>query len=157
MASIEKRIDKAAEIAFNKLEKVNFNFSKIPVPIATFIRVYSAQGQIDNGGLEHFFESDWPKKPTYKVFIDAYNKIGSIESAYALQEAVDSFPIDNPHRNINARNLFMDQCRVPDDFPIEEFSEEGLLATDFPVEDWDDILCGILQNMLKKIGQYFTT
>lgn len=153
MASIEKQINRAADIAFNKLEKVNYNFSKIPVPVATFVRVYSAQGEIDNGGLEHFFESDWPNKPNYKVFIDSYNKIGSIEGAYILQEAVDCFPFDSPHRNIEARNLFMNQCRIPEEFPAEEFSEEDFPLSDFPIEDWDDILCGD-EEVWEKLANY---
>jgi hypothetical protein len=59
----------------------NWNPLDLPEPLATTWAVVTSQGVIDNGGLQYFFENDWPASVTYSVFSDAYRTIGGIEAA----------------------------------------------------------------------------
>jgi hypothetical protein len=43
----------------------------LPWPAQVLVLVNSAQGILDNGGLQYFLESDWPANPPYSCFLDA--------------------------------------------------------------------------------------
>ena len=76
-------------------------------PYKTVAIIYSAQGVIDNGGMGYFFENDWPNNPPYSVFADAYERIGRVDAARALRDALKSFDVPNPERNRKARMEYM--------------------------------------------------
>jgi Domain of unknown function (DUF4375) len=73
----------------------------------TIAAVYSAQGVIDNGGLEYFFGSDWPGQPPYSFFSGAYRRIGAEEAATCIDEAVRLFPFLNPEQHEEDRKQFI--------------------------------------------------
>jgi hypothetical protein len=68
-------------------------------------------GTINNGGFQYFFENDWPENPPYQVFIDALERIGAAEPADLLRTAVDAFPFQNPHLNVDARREYLESSR----------------------------------------------
>ncbi|PCJ51512.1 MAG: hypothetical protein COA79_26125 [Planctomycetota bacterium] len=65
--------------------------------------IHSAQGIIDNGGLYYFFESDFPGRPPYQLFINTYKEIGDFKSAECLENAVNAFPFNEPHLHVDKR------------------------------------------------------
>jgi Domain of unknown function (DUF4375) len=77
-------------------------------PLVTVWAIYQAQGVIDNGGLQYFFENDWPRNPPYSVFIGAYRAVGANEAADCLEEAVRLFPRVDPEADLEMRRDFMD-------------------------------------------------
>jgi hypothetical protein len=64
----------------------------LPRPRQVFAIIYSAQGIIDNGGFQYLFESDWPNKPPYTMFSDAYREVGATDVADWLDQAASMFP-----------------------------------------------------------------
>jgi Domain of unknown function (DUF4375) len=100
------QLDKAMDYACAELERVG-DLEMLPKVVRTVAIVQAAQGIIDNGGLQYFFESDFPNQPPYAIFVDAYREIGAIAEADALAAAVSLFPFAEPHKNQTARDKFL--------------------------------------------------
>jgi len=93
--------------AFARLDAEGGIFKALPVVAQTLIVTYSAQGIIDNGGLEYFYESNFPFDPEYSWFADAYRHIGALSAAECIEQSVDMFPFPNPHLNEQLRKDFL--------------------------------------------------
>ncbi len=57
--------ERASEISTAEVKKVDGDVFKLPEAFQTVVVIETAQGIIDNGGLEYFFESDFPSNPPY--------------------------------------------------------------------------------------------
>ena len=64
----------------------------LPVPLRTLLMVEAAQGMIDSGGLEYFYEADFPNNPAYDVFVQAYRRIGAESAAECIEASALMFP-----------------------------------------------------------------
>ena len=64
--------ERASTIAFKRLEALGNDVTLLSVPFQTIVAVTTAQGIIDNGGLEYFFGADFPNHPPYSFFVEAY-------------------------------------------------------------------------------------
>jgi hypothetical protein len=102
-------LDKAASYAFNSLKRHEGKIERLPEVMQTLIRVYSAQGVLDNGGLQYFFESDWNGNPAYSTFVESYRQIGAMDAAEALDRAVSLFDFENPHLDAKRRQDRMEE------------------------------------------------
>jgi uncharacterized protein DUF4375 len=109
-------LDRTVKTLFRRLSRVGNDPRRLPVADQTVIAVYGAQGVIDNGGFRYFFESDWPCRPPYSMFSEAYRRIGAVAAARALDQAVDLFPFARPHLARRRRNEFMDALHETDRF-----------------------------------------
>jgi hypothetical protein len=118
-------LDKVSDVAFKKLADAEYRMESVEEPYKTVAIIYSAQGVIDNGGMVYFFENDWSNNPPYSVFADAYERIGRVDAAKALRDAVESFGISNPEKNRKARREYMEAHQ-------DRFN--GMV--------WDDCICG---------------
>src|SRR5580658_6853523 len=96
MTGPDSQIDRAFHYAIAEMTRLG-GMQNLPIPLRTLILVHNAQGIIDNGGLQYFFESDFVEKPPYSLFVNAYRLIGATEAADALASAVQLFPFSNPH------------------------------------------------------------
>lgn len=99
------------------------NLDELPPPVRVVAVVATAQGVIDNGGLQYFFEADFPNRPPYSLFIDAYRAIGALAEAQAIADAADLFPFDEPHLHQPRRDEY-----------LEQFLEGGSHRRDSPFE-----------------------
>jgi len=120
----------AIKFALSKAEGLKY-ISELRDPVRTVVLVHAAQGVINNGGLQYLFEADFPGKPPYSLFVEAYRRIGADDAASKLEEAVALFPFPNPHRAVRKRNAFMDRFK----------NEEGD-AVNSPFEPLTNALCG---------------
>lgn len=102
------KFDRALKYALAEVDRVGHP-DKLAPPVRTVVLVHAAQGIIDNGGLEYFFESDFPGQPPYSRFVEAYRRIGALEEAQALADAVKLFPFANPHRHQAHRDKLLEQ------------------------------------------------
>lgn len=100
-------LESPSDYAFAQLEAANGDLTALPVPLQSLVLVYSAQGVIDNGGFQYFFESDWPGSPSYSVFSSAYRAIGATQVANAIDQAIGLFPFDEPQLKLELRNEFL--------------------------------------------------
>ena len=128
----------ASRFVHGRFEKWGRDKTRLPVEFPTFLIVESAQGIIDNGGLQYFFESDWDDKPPYQEFCDAYARIEAREAAKWLAEAVELFPFADPHLHQERRNEALERLWE---------SEAGKLA------DLDNKLCGC-ELVWRKLFEY---
>ena len=120
------QLDNAMEYASAELERVG-DLEKLSRAVRTVVIIQAAQGIIDNGGLQYFFESDFPNQPPYAIVVDAYREIGAIVEADAVAAAVSLFPFAEPHKNRARRDEFL------------EHLHENLSS---PMWDLDGKLCG---------------
>ena len=90
-------LDRAIEYACGLLPAANEDARNLPEPMRTVALVQAAQGIIDNGGLEYFFEMDFPLNPPYSTFVDAFREIGADAVAKCIEAASSMFPFPHPH------------------------------------------------------------
>ena len=120
-------LDALSDDAFRQMSAVDDDLARMEEPYKTIAIIYSSQGVIDNGGLTYFFANDWPHKPPYSEYADAYERIGCIEAANALRSAAASFTIERPELHRERRLAY-----------IEANYDEATLG----VKGWDDCICG---------------
>ena len=121
-------IDLAYKKAERLLKRASGDISRLPAPIATFLRVVSVQSYLDDGGYRHLFEENWwPDDPSYGDFAAAYRDIGCSAQAQELMRVVGTFPFEDPHLRAEQRNQYMDQHQD---------------SADLHVSGWGDALCG---------------
>ncbi|HVT80977.1 MAG TPA: DUF4375 domain-containing protein [Phycisphaerae bacterium] len=113
-------LDLAKKKAFADLAR-GIPLKGLAVPRQTVILVSTAQGILDNGGLQYFFESDFPEKPPYSLFIDAYERIGAADAADALKAAVALFNFPQPHRHKTKRNSSLSRFQRRKTNPLKPF------------------------------------
>ncbi|HSI12081.1 MAG TPA: DUF4375 domain-containing protein [Chthoniobacter sp.] len=104
-------VSSALDEVYRGADSSKWSASRLSVPLFTVWAVEKAVGVICNGGSQYFFENDWPDKPPYSVFVEAFRRIGSAESADCLEEAVAMFPFDAPHLHYQKRREHMDFLR----------------------------------------------
>jgi hypothetical protein len=124
-------LEKTLTIADGCFFAAGQDYSKLPVEMSNFLHVYSAQGAIDNGGFNYFFQNDWPEKPSYSVFILAYHSIGCHAVADALSKIVALFPFKDPQLYCKKRRQYIskhwDKERLaPSTWPSNIFSHHGV-------------------------------
>ena len=98
-----ERFSQAFDIAVQELEAVGGDIRLLDETTRTLLQVHAAQGIIDNGGLQYFFECDFPDHPEYGEFAAAFRRIGASEEALLLEEAVELLGLRNPHLDVHAR------------------------------------------------------
>jgi len=130
MPENKSRFDRAISFAYSEARRVS-NIAALPERVRTVIMVDAAQGVIDNGGLQYFFEMDFPDKPPYSDFINAYRRIGAVDAAAAMERAVALFPLKEPHLHVSKRNKFMDSFKNKEGDEINS-----------PFTPLTDLLCG---------------
>ena len=119
----EEILEKVSDYCFELLTGAQNDPSCLKVPVQTVIAIYSAQGIIDNGSFQYFFENDFPKTPPYSFFSNAYRKIGADKVASNIDKAVELFGFSEPHLNIDKRNTFLDQ-RMDKDCLLHQLGDE---------------------------------
>lgn len=73
----------------------------------TVVVVETAQGMIDNGGLEYFFEADFPGKPPYSFVVEVFRRIGAQSVADCIEQAARMFPFPEPHLHEDKRQRWL--------------------------------------------------
>jgi hypothetical protein len=104
----DELLTKMAEIVFAEVHR-DAPISHLSLPRQVFVRVYVAQGIIDNGSLPYFFSSDFPDASDYSVFSEAYRTIGAIDVSVWLEKAVGLFPSPIPHLDSEVRKRYIQE------------------------------------------------
>jgi hypothetical protein len=125
----EELLFRAIDSSIAALERAGDDRRRLSEPVRTVFLLQAAQGIIDNGGLQYFFEADFEDHVSYEEFCDAYRRVGADDAAVALQSAVAMFPFDNPHLHREQRNMYLDL-----------FFKDG--SNTGPLAEFDDVLVG---------------
>jgi len=112
---VQSFFDDAIDYARTFLPAVDNDATRLPVPMRTVVIVTTAQGIIDNGGLEYFFGSDFPHNPPYSVFVEAFRQIGADTVATCIELCADMFPFPEPHRHEAQRRMWIDSIPNKED------------------------------------------
>ena len=62
-----------------------------------FLLVYTCQPVVQIGGIQYFFEADWPGCPAYEQFSESFQHIGAYKASSLVTQAIALFPFANPH------------------------------------------------------------
>ena len=104
----DELLTKTAELVFAEVHR-DAPIAHLPPARQVFVRIYVAQGIIDNGSLPYFFGSDFPDTPDYSVFSDAYRAVGADDVAVWLETAVALFPSPIPHLDSEVRKRYIQE------------------------------------------------
>ena len=118
----EITVDAALDAAQSRLKAAG-KLSLCERPIQVVLIVSTAQGIIDNGGLQYFYESDFADQPAYEEFVQAYRAIGAAEAADLLQRSIELIPFPSPHLHEEKRQLWLDQFRENEMSEFNRLSE----------------------------------
>lgn len=101
-------LERASEISTAEVKKVGGDVFKLSEAFQTVVVIETVQGIIDNGGLEYFFESDFPSNPPYAFYVDVFRRIGAEGVAHCIEAASRMFPFPDAHLNEGKRQLWLD-------------------------------------------------
>ena len=117
-------LGQASEYALARLKSAGGDINCLPMPLQTVVVVNSAQGIIDNGGLEYFYESDFDGNPPYTFFVDAYRRIGAESAAMCIESSQRMFPFGQPHQREKERQRWLDTVKYSEDHEFVKFSRK---------------------------------
>ncbi len=104
-------LNRATVYANECVNEAHGDISRLTLPVQTVAMIDTAQGIIDNGGLEYFYESDFPGTPPYSFFVEAYRRIGAEAAASCLEASVRMFPFPEPHLHEAKRLQWLESVR----------------------------------------------
>ncbi|HEY0884184.1 MAG TPA: DUF4375 domain-containing protein [Ramlibacter sp.] len=109
-------LDKPYDYAVSRLAAAGGDVEALPLPLQTLLLVEMAQTMIDSGGLEYFFEADFPNNPAYEVFVQAYRRIGAGSAADCIEASAQMFPFAEPQFFEELRQVWLEKMRVDPQF-----------------------------------------
>ena len=110
-------LDRAAEYAYQELDRVGGDPAKLAIPLQTVVVLYTVQAVVDNGGFQYLFEGNsFSVNVPYSVLVSAYRRIGAFEVAEKLEKAVSAFPFPDPHLNQDKRVQFLEELEEQSEF-----------------------------------------
>ncbi len=94
-----------------------------PTPVQMVMTVCTAQGIIDNGGLQYFYEADFEDQCPYSDFVDAYHAVGAMAAAELIARSYKLFPFSEPHLFEAKRQKWLDETREQEDHAFHVLSD----------------------------------
>jgi hypothetical protein len=140
-------VSAALDDVYRGSESKTWSPCQLSEPLFTVWAVEKAVGVICNGGSQYFFENDWPEKPEYAVFIDAFRRIGASEAADCLEDAVQMFPSDAPHLDCAMRRDHMEFLRKKEGVDESILDKLGDRIIDLEPETFAQIASYIRQHI----------
>lgn len=109
-------LGKPYDYAVSCLAAAGGDVESLPLPLQTLLFVEMAQTLIDSGGLEYFYEADFPNNPAYDVFVQAYRRIGAESAAGCIEASALMFPFAEPHFFEELRQVWLEKMRIDPQF-----------------------------------------
>ncbi|MDR7296477.1 hypothetical protein J2X16_001816 [Pelomonas aquatica] len=97
--------------------------ARAPEPIRVAMTVCTAQGIIDNGGLQYFYEADFEDRCPYSDFVEAYRDIGAHEAADLIDSSWKLIPFAAPHLFESKRQQWLDEVKGDDRHALHGLSD----------------------------------
>lgn len=104
----EPLLDRAIAYSIACVEAAAGDVFQLPVSVQTVAVIQTAQGIIDNGGFEYFYESDFVGSPPYSFFVETFRRIGADSAASRIEQSSRMFPFADPHLHEKKRQLWLD-------------------------------------------------
>ena len=103
--------DLASQLSTAEVRRLGGDVSALPEAFQTVVVIETAQGIIDNGGLEYFFEADFPGNPPYSFFVEVFRRIGAESVAGCIEQVARMFPFAEPHLHQDKRQRWLDTVK----------------------------------------------
>jgi hypothetical protein len=107
----EQLLNRAIAYAVGCVQAADGDVFRLPLPVQTVAVVQAAQGIIDNGGLEYFYESDFDGQPPYAFFVETFRRIGAQAAADRIETSSAMFPFVEPHLHETKRQHWLDSVK----------------------------------------------
>ena len=107
-------LERASEISTTEYNMAGGDVFKLPEAFQTVVVIETVQGIIDNGGLEYFFESDFPNNPPYSFFVDVFRRVGAEGVAHCIEDASRMFPFPDAHLHECKRQRWLESVKHDD-------------------------------------------
>ncbi|WP_312844488.1 DMP19 family protein [Diaphorobacter nitroreducens] len=104
-------LERATAYSNALVQEAGGDVSRLPEPVQTVVVVDTAQGIIDNGGLEYFYESDFPGNPPYSFFVETFRRIGAESVASCIEVTYRMFPFPEPHLHEGKRQQWLESVK----------------------------------------------
>jgi hypothetical protein len=137
----------AGKDVYQGCERKDWSPYRLPKPHVVCWGVEQTQGNINNGGVQYFFENDWLGKPPYDFFIQCFNRIGALTASTCLQKAVAHFPFPEPHLDFKKRREYLDLCADRDGKWNTPFDLLGKQMMDLSGENYTKLATYIRTNV----------
>jgi hypothetical protein len=121
----EALLDRAISYAIECVNAAAGDVRQLPLPVQTVAVVQTAQGIIDNGGFEYFYESDFVGSPPYSFIADAFRRIGAETAAARIDATARMFPFSEPHLHEAKRQKWLDGVKDNDGHEFVIFSRRA--------------------------------
>jgi hypothetical protein len=118
-------LERASAYAIAKVQEAQGDVSQLPQPVQTVVVIDTVQGIIDNGGLESFYESDFPGNPPYSFFVETFRRIGAESVASCIEESSRMFPFPDPHLHEVKRQQWLDSVKRDEAHPFVCLSRQA--------------------------------
>jgi hypothetical protein len=118
-------LEQATAYANARVQEAGGDASRLPDAVQTVVVVDTAQGIIDNGGLEYFYESDFPNNPPYSFFVEAFRRIGAESVASCIEVTSRMFPFPEPHLYEAKRQQWLDGVKHDESHEFVRFSRKA--------------------------------
>lgn len=118
-------LERASAYATAKVHEAGGDVGQLPEPVQTVVVIDTAQGIIDNGGLEYFYESDFPGNPPYSFFVETFRRIGAESVASCIEESSRMFPFPEPHLHEAKRQQWLETVKHDDAHPFVRLSRRA--------------------------------
>lgn len=119
----EDQFSAASKVAWTRVKQAG-GLSKCALPIQVALNVESAQGIIDNGGLQYFYEVDFEEQCSYTEFVKSYRLIGAEDAATHLERSISLFPFSNPHLHQLKRANWLNSISDIEQHEFHELSDK---------------------------------
>lgn len=118
----DDQFSSAMSVAMKKVKAAG-GIGNVPEPIRVAVTVCTAQGIIDNGGLQYFYEVDFEDQCPYPEFADAYRSIGALDAADLFERSWRLFPFVDAHLYEAKRQQWLDLVKEDEDHEFHVLSD----------------------------------
>ncbi|MGQ0729212.1 DMP19 family protein [Acidovorax sp.] len=118
-------LERASAYATAKVLEADGCVSRLPEALQTVVVINTTQGIIDNGGLEYFYESDFPTNLPYSFFAETFRRIGVESVASCIDESSRMFPFPEPHLHEAKRRTWLDSVKDDEAHPFVHLSRKA--------------------------------
>lgn len=121
----DRLLDRVIAYAIARVVEASGDVSQLPLAVQTVAVVQAAQGIIDNGGLEYFYENDFLDNPPYSFFVEIFRRIGAEAAAQRIEASSQMFPFPEPHMHAEKRVAWIETVHETEAHEFVQLSRQA--------------------------------
>jgi hypothetical protein len=121
----DQLLDRAIAYSIARVTQAAGDVYGLPLAVQTVAVVHAAQGIIDNGGFEYFYQSDFLDNPPYAFFVEAFRRIGADVAAQRIEASSQMFPFSEPHMHAEMRGAWIETVQETQTHEFVQLSRQA--------------------------------